>query len=44
MSLSRNEEGGQALTILNLDAAPGDGLLKELLAEEDIRSAQVVEL
>ena len=44
MSLSRNEEGGQALTILNLDEAPGAALLKELLAEEDIRSAQVVEL
>lgn len=44
MSLSRNEEGGQALTILNLDAAPGDALLKELLAEADIKSAQVVVL
>ena len=44
MSLSRNEEGGQALTILNLDAAPDEALLKELLAEADIRSAQVVEL
>ena len=44
MSLSRNEEGGQALTILNLDAAPGAALLKELLAEADIQSAQVVEL
>ncbi len=44
MSLSRNEEGGQALTILNLDEAPGEALVKELLAEEDIRSAQVVEL
>ena len=44
MSLSRNEEGGEALTILNLDAAPGDALVKELLAETDIKSAQVVEL
>ena len=44
MSLSRNEEGGEALTVLNLDAAPGAGLLKELLAEKGIHSAQVVEL
>ena len=44
MSLSRNEEGGQALTILNLDAAPAAALIEELLAEEDIHSAQVVEL
>ena len=44
MSLSRNEEGGEALTVLNLDAAPDAALLKEVLAEEGIRSAQVVEL
>ena len=44
MSLSRNEVGGQALTVLNLDSVPGDALLKELLAVEDIKSAQVVQL
>ena len=30
MSLSRNEEGGQALTILNLDAAPAAALIEVL--------------
>jgi D-3-phosphoglycerate dehydrogenase len=44
MSLSRNEAGGTALTVLNLDTAPGAALLKEVAAEEDIQSAQVVEL
>ena len=44
MSLSRDEAGGEALTVLNLDAAPGESLLKELTAEEDITSAQVVAL
>lgn len=44
MSLSRNEAGGQALTVLNLDSVPGEELIKELLAEEDIASAQVVSL
>ena len=44
MSLSRNEAGGSAVTVLNLDSAPGAELLKELLAEGDIISAQVVQL
>jgi len=44
MSLSRNEAGGQALTVLNLDSVPGAALLEELRAEPDIHSAQVVEL
>ena len=44
MSLSRNEAGGQALTVLNLDSVPGDALIKELIAEGDIKSAQVVKL
>jgi D-3-phosphoglycerate dehydrogenase len=44
MSLSRNQAGGTALTILNLDNAPGDDLLKEIRGGEDIRSAQVVQL
>ncbi|HEX5175647.1 MAG TPA: NAD(P)-dependent oxidoreductase, partial [Chthoniobacteraceae bacterium] len=44
MSLSRNEVGGQALTVLNLDSVPGAELIKELLAVGDIATAQVVQL
>jgi len=44
MSLSRNQAGGTALTVLNLDSAPGEDLLDEIRASEDIRSAQIIEL
>ena len=44
MSLSRNEQGGEALTILNLDSIPSPALIEELLAEPAIHAAQVVEL
>src|SRR6476659_2866220 len=44
MSLSRNQAGGRALTVLNLDTAPGDDLLAEIAASDDIYSAQVVRL
>ncbi len=44
MSLSRNEVGGRALTVLNLDSVPGDDLTKELHATEDIYSSQAVVL
>ncbi len=44
MSLSRNQAGGTALTILNLDNAPGEELLEQIRGGEDIRSAQVVRL
>jgi len=44
MSLSRNQAGGTALTVLNLDSAPGEQLLAKIRASEDIRSAQVIEL
>ena len=44
MSLSRNQAGGTALTVLNLDSAPDEKLLKEIRGSEDIRSAQVIEL
>jgi D-3-phosphoglycerate dehydrogenase len=44
MSLSRNEAGGGAITILNLDTPPSEEVLDKLLAEEDIRSAQVIQL
>ncbi len=44
MSLSRNQAGGTALTVLNLDTAPDDAILAEIRASEDIKSAQVIEL
>jgi D-3-phosphoglycerate dehydrogenase / 2-oxoglutarate reductase len=44
MSLSRNQAGGRALTVLNLDTAPSAELLSKISASEDIHSAQVVEL
>ncbi|HMJ05808.1 MAG TPA: NAD(P)-dependent oxidoreductase, partial [Chthoniobacterales bacterium] len=44
MSLSRNQAGGTALTVLNLDTAPDQELLVKIRASEDIRSAQVIEL
>jgi D-3-phosphoglycerate dehydrogenase len=44
MSLSRNQAGGTALTVLNLDSTPGEELLNEIRGSEDIRSARVIEL
>ena len=44
MSLSRNQEGGTALTVLNLDNAPSEQLLNEIRAGADIHSAQVIQL
>jgi len=44
MSLSRNQAGGTALTVLNLDTTPDPDLLAKIRAVEDIHSAQVIEL
>src|SRR5258707_5945758 len=44
MSLSRNQAGGTALTVLNLDTAPEEALLEQIRASEDVHSAQVIEL
>jgi D-3-phosphoglycerate dehydrogenase / 2-oxoglutarate reductase len=44
MSLSRNQAGGTALTVLNLDTVPDEELLSKIRASEDIRSAQVIQL
>ena len=44
MSLSRNQAGGSALTVLNLDTAPTEELLNQIRASEDIHAAQVIEL
>src|SRR5216684_2602816 len=44
MSLSRNQAGGTALTVLNLDNAPDEELLNEIRGSADIHSAQVIQL
>jgi D-3-phosphoglycerate dehydrogenase len=44
MSLSRTQAGGTALTVLNLDNAPDEGLLQQIRATGDIHSAQVIKL
>jgi D-3-phosphoglycerate dehydrogenase len=44
MSLSRNQAGGTALTVLNLDTAPSAEVLAKIRASEDIHSAQIIEL
>ena len=44
MSLSRNQAGGTALTVLNLDTVPSEELLATIRASEDIRNAQVIQL
>jgi D-3-phosphoglycerate dehydrogenase len=44
MSLSRNQAGGTALTVLNLDTVPSEELLNKIRANEDIHSAQVIQL
>jgi len=42
MSLNRDEEGGEALTLLNLDHAPPVALLEQVAADPDISNAKVV--
>lgn len=44
MSLSRNNAGGIALCVLNLDSMPTDSALKELTSHRAIKQAQVVNL
>jgi D-3-phosphoglycerate dehydrogenase len=44
MSLSRNEQGGRALTLLNLDSLPDAGVLTRLSSDADIFAAQVISL
>ena len=44
MSLSRNQAGGKALTVLNLDTTPSEELLSEIRSSGDIHSAQVIQL
>jgi D-3-phosphoglycerate dehydrogenase len=44
MSLSRTEQGGRALTLLNLDSMPGADVLAKLSSDADIYSARVIAL
>lgn len=44
MSLSRDQQGGAAMTLLNLDTRPGEPLLKRLRDDPDIVSARVIEV
>ncbi len=44
MSLNRDEEGGEALTVLNLDSVPPDALLDKMNADPDISNVQVIKL
>jgi D-3-phosphoglycerate dehydrogenase len=44
MSLGRDIAGGTALTVLNLDSAPGEKVMKELLGDPDIVSARILKL
>ena len=44
MSLSRDEAGGHALTVLNLDSVPPQALLDEIQRDPDISNVRVVQL
>jgi D-3-phosphoglycerate dehydrogenase len=44
MSLGRDQAGGTALTVLNLDSAPDDKVMTELLGDKDIVSARILKL
>ena len=44
MSLSRNNAGGTALCVLNLDSQPSEAALKELTSHRAIKQAVVVNL
>ncbi|MFZ5494928.1 MAG: phosphoglycerate dehydrogenase [Verrucomicrobiota bacterium] len=44
MSLGRNNAGGTALCVLNLDSAPSEAAVKELTSHRAIKQAQVVNL
>ena len=44
MSLSRDQAGGQALTVLNLDSVPPQAALDEIGKDPDISNIRVVKL
>ena len=44
MSLSRDDAGGQALTVLNLDSVPPPEVLAEIMSDPNISNVRVVKL
>jgi len=44
MSLSRDQAGGEALTLLNLDSVPSEEAVKSLLGEADIHGVSIIKL
>jgi len=44
MSLNRDEAGGRALTVLNLDQAPPPAVIEELQRDPDISNVHIVQL
>jgi D-3-phosphoglycerate dehydrogenase len=44
MSLNRDNAGGQALTVLNLDSVPSQAALDEIQQDPDISNLRVVTL
>ena len=44
MSLSRDDAGGQALTVLNLDSVPPPEVLTEIMNDPNISNVRVVKL
>jgi D-3-phosphoglycerate dehydrogenase len=44
MSLSRDQAGGQALTVLNLDSVPPEAALAEIRKDPDFSNVRVVKL
>jgi D-3-phosphoglycerate dehydrogenase len=44
MSLSRDQVGGQALTVLNLDSVPPQAALDEIAKDPGISNVRVVKL
>jgi D-3-phosphoglycerate dehydrogenase len=44
MSLARNQRGGTALTVLNLDSVPGPEVIAEITREKDISGVKVAKL
>jgi D-3-phosphoglycerate dehydrogenase len=44
MSLGRDQAGGQALTVLNLDSVPPQEALDEIRKDPDVSNVRVVKL
>ena len=44
MSMSRDKQGGTALTVLNLDSAPSEQALAEIRKDKDILDVKVAKL